>query len=172
MRAAELTVREASQADVQQLASIKPTACLHRDRIATAGSGSIRYLVVEAAPAVVGFAVLVLEQPDGWPGITPRPQLLDLMVAPGHRGRGIGTTLIAAAERFAMEAGRGEIFISVEPEANRRAFDLYRRLGYVPLQEHPRESRWAFVDSGGNAHSGVEWCIDLRKSLDQPGKHA
>ena len=77
MRAAEFIIREATQADVQQLASIKPTACVHRDRIVTAGSGSISYLVVEAASAVVGFAVLVLEQPDGWPEITPRPHILD-----------------------------------------------------------------------------------------------
>ncbi len=61
------------------------------------------------------------------------PEIVDLNVITEYQRRGIGTALIRAAERLALQRGRNVIGISVvqSPEyaaANR----LYPKLGYVP----------------------------------------
>ena len=53
----------------------------------------------------------------------------DLSVAEGCRNKGIGTTLIHAAEKYAKEIGISKIVFHVE-KANEDAYRLYSRLGY------------------------------------------
>ena len=53
----------------------------------------------------------------------------DLSVAEGYRNKGIGTTLIHAAEKYAEEIGITKIVFHVE-KANKDAYRLYSRLGY------------------------------------------
>ena len=53
----------------------------------------------------------------------------DLSVAEGCRNKGIGTTLIHAAEKYAEEIGITKIVFHVE-KANEDAYRLYSRLGY------------------------------------------
>jgi GNAT superfamily N-acetyltransferase len=172
MCAQSLTIRDASAADVPQLADLKPSATMHHDRIATASAGRIRYLVAALSGQVIGFAVLAIEQPADWPPVGPLPLLLDVMVSPSHRGRGIGTALIRAAEETLLLTSRRELFISVDPRANSRALALYCSLGFAPLHTEPYESPWSYTDSAGKVHSGVEWLIDLHKVLATEQPHA
>ena len=53
----------------------------------------------------------------------------DLSVAEGYRNKGIGTTLIHIAEKYAEEIGITKIVFHVE-KANKGAYRLYSRLGY------------------------------------------
>jgi ribosomal protein S18 acetylase RimI-like enzyme len=55
-----------------------------------------------------------------------------LLVAPGHEQRGIGRTLLAAAERYAAGAEAQALRIAVE-ESNWTARSFYRRSGFVPI---------------------------------------
>ena len=52
-----------------------------------------------------------------------------LIVAPGHRGRGIASMLIRAAESAAIKVQAAEIFAKTDVP------DLYRKLGWVDLAE-------------------------------------
>jgi hypothetical protein len=55
--------------------------------------------------------------------------------------------------------------VAVDPVENPRAYQLYLRLGYQPLQQEPYRSRWQFTDSDGDVHHGEDFQIDLRKSM-------
>jgi len=88
-----------------------------------------------------------------WLDFTRKPEtavLWALRVKPSWRGRGIGTLLIAAAEREARRLGARFAELAVEDD-NPRARRLYERLGYR------RVAREAAVD----AVSGVPLGFDL-----------
>ena len=53
----------------------------------------------------------------------------DLSVAEGYRNKGIGTTLIHTAEKYAKEIGITKIVLHVE-KTNEDAYRFYSRLGY------------------------------------------
>jgi len=72
-----------------------------------------------------------------------------LWVAPEQRGRGVGTTLVAAWEQAQAAAGHQQVLTSTL--ASERAQHLYRRLGYV--------------DSGALLLPGEATEIILRKPL-------
>ncbi len=55
--------------------------------------------------------------------------LIAALVAPELRGRGMGTELMRAAERFVCDRGLHAIVLGVE-DSNPRARRLYERLGY------------------------------------------
>jgi ribosomal protein S18 acetylase RimI-like enzyme len=76
-------------------------------------------------------AGFILIHPYGFAG---SPYIASIAVAEGTRGRGIGTQLIAFAER--LMAGRRFIFLLVS-SFNRRAQELYNRLGYRRVGEIP-----------------------------------
>ena len=63
-----------------------------------------------------------------------RAEIADLAVAASWRDQGMGTALIQVLTRIAREAGIRQLEIGVT-EDNRRAQDLYRRLGFVPFRE-------------------------------------
>lgn len=69
------------------------------------------------------------------PAVLDRPErpgalVLDgVAVAAGHRGRGIGTALLDAADRLARDRGDRAVRLSVV-DADPRAEALYRRLGF------------------------------------------
>ncbi|WP_215814706.1 GNAT family N-acetyltransferase [Pimelobacter sp. 30-1] len=101
-----------------------------------------RVLLAETGGDTVGFARWGLF----WDEI---PFLNLLWVAPGRRGQGIGTSLVAAWERAQAAAGHRTVLTSTL--SSERAQYLYRRLGYV--------------DSGALLLPGEAAEIILRKSL-------
>jgi ribosomal protein S18 acetylase RimI-like enzyme len=52
-----------------------------------------------------------------------------VLVAPGHEGRGVGRRLLGCAERYAVSEGAQKLQIVVEA-GNRRARSFYRRCGF------------------------------------------
>lgn len=63
----------------------------------------------------------------------PLINIHDLAVAPTHRGRGIGKSLLEAVEAAAREQGACRVTLEVR-EDNLAAQRLYERLGIVPSQ--------------------------------------
>jgi aminoglycoside 6'-N-acetyltransferase len=88
-------------------------------------------LVAVADGQVVGMIELWLKQPRDPEGarIQRRKVDLGLAVAPGWRGRGVGTALMLAAEAWAREQGAERMVLDLAAN-NTGAQRLYERLGY------------------------------------------
>ncbi|MEM8842651.1 MAG: GNAT family N-acetyltransferase [Pseudomonadota bacterium] len=93
-------------------------------------------LVAESGGHVAGWLLAGVEIDTGM--LVPEAAretgwISDIFVAPSHRGRGIATALIAAAEaRFAAHGIRRVEIAAVV--GNARAIALYRRLGFAPYE--------------------------------------
>lgn len=165
-----ITVRDAEEADVPTLIAIKGdgTAALHHDRLWEAQGPGLRYIVLVAHQDLIGFACLVSRRPASWSDADDTqhlPQLVDVQVKELHRGQGYGTKFMRALERIVAAAGHRHLYLSVDPLHNPRAYALYQRLGYQPLQSEPYRKHWAFTDSAGTTHSGEDWVVDMVKPL-------
>jgi len=164
-----LAIRDARDDDLPALVVLKSPEAIHRDRIRdAAASPGFRYLVLVKEGMVIGFACLVSVYPPAWPdaGDTAHlPQIIDLLVAPGHRRRGYGSFFIRAMETLVKDRGNDSLHISVEYPANAEAHALYLRFGYRQIQPEPYLKQWHFTDSGGEYHSGDEMIVDMVKSL-------
>lgn len=163
-------VRDAMAADLPALVAIKGlgTDAVHRDRLKLAESDGFRYLVLAGRRTLLGFACLVARRPTAWSDADDTghlPQIIDLQVHPAQRGRGYGSAFLRTIARIVAEAGYSELYVSVEPRDNPRAFALYQRLGYQALQKAPYLKRWTFIDSAGNAHRGANWVVDMVTDL-------
>ena len=65
----------------------------------------------------------------GWAGLTA------IEVAPGHRRRGLATTVTAALAAQAAERGAGQVYLQVE-DGNEAARALYRRIGFTAHHDY------------------------------------
>ena len=158
------------EADIPALTSIKGVGseAIHRDRLRDAQEAGFQYLVLLADQEIIAFACLVSRRPSYWSDADDMqhlPQIVDLQVKESHRGHGYGSAFIHALELVAAEAGSKQLYLSVEPVNNPRAYALYQRLGYEPIQSTPYRKVWKFTDSQGNVHSGEAWVVDLVKQL-------
>jgi GNAT superfamily N-acetyltransferase len=90
------------------------------------------------------------------------PELNGLDVVPSHRGRGIGTALIEAAETQARARGLQQLGIGVGCD-NPAAERLYRRLGYDGGL--PYTDRYTWRDEHGVSHDAADACLFLTKRL-------
>ncbi|HKS47122.1 MAG TPA: GNAT family N-acetyltransferase [Amycolatopsis sp.] len=85
--------------------------------------GTDDLLVAEDADVVIGYALagrFLTFYANG-----PVSELRELMVAPAHRGRGVGRQLVEAVIARARAAGAAEVVVTT-----RRAKDYYRKLGF------------------------------------------
>ena len=80
-------------------------------------------------------------------------------VMPEHRGKGLGSLLLADAERRAHEVGARSLSLIVAAE-NARAVRLYERIGYRELARRPVVAFPGF-DYGG------DWLL-MAKAVDAP----
>lgn len=165
-----ITVRDAEEADVPALTAIKGdgTEVLHRDRLRDAHGIGFRYLVLLEDQEIIGFACLVIRRPAYWSDSNDThhlPQIVDLQVKESRRGQGYGSHFVRAMEHIASKAGYGQLYMSVEPLNNPRAYVLYQRLGYQQAQPAPYRKIWEFQDSEGKLHRGEDWVIDMVKQL-------
>ena len=117
----------------------------------------LRALVTHAACGDSGLAFLVAEDggPDllGLVSLAPVPTTLeagefvyldDLYVRDGSRGQGIGTELLAAARRWAVERGAVEIRLAADA-SDERLWKLYRAGGYAR-----QRMSWMVLDLGSD----------------------
>jgi GNAT superfamily N-acetyltransferase len=161
----QLMVRDAMDEDLHALNLLRPLGVLHADRIRGAAPDRYRYLVAQLDDQIVGMVMLYFRAEPGWDRQHQMPLMMDLFVTPPMRSRGIGVAMITAVEEFAVVKGYGHLYLRVEPDRNPRAFALYKRLGFQPLQAKPYEDAFHFVDSSGRVQEGVEWVVDMRKWL-------
>lgn len=113
-------------------------------------SGRQVLLLAEMDGRTVGAVAASFQVPAS--GGFGRGHISDLLVTPLWRRRGVGTALLAAAERAVRARGLGEVTLDVDAE-NRGALALYARNGYVHYR--PAQFPW------GPGYT-------LRKVLDEP----
>jgi diaminopimelate decarboxylase len=75
--------------------------------------------------------------------VTRHVATLGIAVAASHRGRGIGSALMAEALRWAQHVGVEKILLSVYPH-NTAAVALYRKFGFVDEGRLARQSRKSY----------------------------
>ena len=97
--------------------------------LSSAGTDAIVLAAEDDAGRGLGF-VHVHTAGDFFTGET-HGHVSDLVVASGVEGRGVGRALMAAAEGWARERGYRLLTLNVFGD-NRRALELYTRLGYQP----------------------------------------
>jgi GNAT superfamily N-acetyltransferase len=92
--------------------------------------------------SAVGYAFARVERGAGptWMGPGHRIDLESLSVAPGARGRGIGSALLARVREDADRAGAEAIDVTAVA-ANSEALRMYERAGFVPAFIVLRDTR-------------------------------
>jgi GNAT superfamily N-acetyltransferase len=99
--------------------------------LSPAGGGDVLVFVAESAGAVVGMAEVVVnpDPPDHQILVPRRAAQIHTVVLDGQRGKGVGTALVAAAERAAAERGVAVLIAGILA-ANAEAVDFYARAGF------------------------------------------
>jgi [ribosomal protein S18]-alanine N-acetyltransferase len=143
--AARVRVRRATPTDLTTLLALEQSA-FTGDRLSRAqyrrhlASASALVLVAQdGAGAVLGSALLLFRR-----GST-LARLYSIASAPAARGRGVGATLLAAAEAAARERGCRALRLEVRVD-NGAAIGLYERAGYLRIGRYG-----AYYDDGADA---------------------
>lgn len=148
---ADVVVRACREQDVPRLtASEPPGADIARRIFARQRDGESVLLVAWLGQDPVGTGELVLGT---------EPVLRSLHVAQEHRGRGIGSALVRAAEQRARGM-RLSLWVGVD---NPRARRLYARLGYHGTGEKTTTA-YTYVDADG-PHEATETDERMVKDL-------
>lgn len=160
----KLHVRRARPGDLEALIRELGQAAVLDDRMSRQSKHLGMLLTAWRGNRPVGVIYLWLEDAEEaelqehLPGV---PILNHLKIHPNHRGRGIGTKLIKAAERRLRMVGFSQVALAVEM-TNGRATRLYRRLGYEDWP-HPPVRCYSLTDSTGERR--VEVCRILVHTL-------
>jgi GNAT superfamily N-acetyltransferase len=104
-----------------------------QDVLIEAGAGKRVILAARAGGRIIGTVQLALA---GRPNSRHRAELQKLLVLRQHRGRGIGTALVEAAELAARVRERSLIVLDTSATGN--ALGVYARCGYTPAGVVPR----------------------------------
>ncbi|MDW6020690.1 GNAT family N-acetyltransferase [Mesorhizobium sp. BAC0120] len=99
--------------------------------------------------ALVATVTLLLDFPPNQPH---RAEIAKMMTSLSHRGRGIATRLMHAAEELAVE--RGKTLLVLDTAAEEGAAGLYERLGFILAGEIPD---YALKPHGGLTGTLVYW---------------
>jgi len=83
-------------------------------------------LVAEADARIVGNVLVSVDRGQA----TEHVGVLSILMADGWRGVGIGSELVAAAQRWTAERGLRKLSLGVFPD-NERAIAVYERAGFV-----------------------------------------
>jgi GNAT superfamily N-acetyltransferase len=159
-------IRDATHSDISALAKVRNAPTQLQRYLSEADGEGIRFLVYEQDAEIRGFVMLFLRQPAQGSPKSHIPKISDLTVAQRFRSLGIGTNMIARIEEMAVAFGHDVMHVGVDPVDNPRAFALYERLGYAPIDE-PRQKKAIFYDEAGNATEKEYWNINLKKHLGQ-----
>jgi ribosomal protein S18 acetylase RimI-like enzyme len=96
--------------------------------------------LIESGATAVGYLVLTWGFSIEFGGFVA---ILDeLFVVPEHRGGGLGTAALSAAETICRERGVLALRLEVE-HSNRRALELYTRAGFTKHSRHLMTKRLA-----------------------------
>lgn len=140
----DIFVRICVASEVEAIASREPVGKnFATDMFAAQEIGVCRFLVAWAGEEPVGSAELTTEDV---------PELKNLNVRQEFRGHGIGTQIIAAAEELIGKPGALSIGVAAD---NRRAGELYERLGYHRTGQFSTTT-YDYIDDKGAALTATE----------------
>ncbi|MDP9368494.1 MAG: GNAT family N-acetyltransferase [Chloroflexota bacterium] len=140
---------------------------VHRERWDSQERGAIVCLIAWRDAVPIGHLVICwagsVDEPvaSALPGC---PSLEDISVHPDWRSQGIGSRLMAEAERLVTARGYQRVGLGVAL-ANVRAWALYERQGYGDAELGPYRIRWPYLDQYGRERWREETCIYLTKNL-------
>ncbi|MBB4742969.1 GNAT superfamily N-acetyltransferase [Actinoplanes octamycinicus] len=163
-----MDIRECVAEDVERLERWRPTGRTrgHAARFARQAAGAGSFLIAWSAEGPLGSCELLWTGPKE-PAVRAAfacPEINGLQVwPPHHQGRGVGTALLAEAERRARHRGLPLIGLGVADD-NPRAAALYLRLGYT-MTECRYVDHWHYLDDAGARHDEADPCIWLVKKL-------
>lgn len=124
----------------------------------------------EQSGDLVGLLVAKLDE-IGAIDITPALHITHLLVAPRHRRRGVGRTLLAAAVHVADEAGVDRV-LATAASGSREANRYLARLGFAPLVVHRVASTAALRRSLGISDVSERIALLRRARLARPVRTA
>ena len=107
------------------------------------------WLKAGAGDVLAGTVTLIFGLPENQPH---RAEIAKMMVAPAHRGQGIGTLLLAAAETEARAQGRSHLLLDTASEEGAAGF--YERAGFSFVGEVPD---YALKPHGGLTGTRLYW---------------
>ena len=130
----EMEIRTCSAEDLVLLCTQWPTpgSDIHGAHFAEQHRGSATYLMAWRGPVPLGSGMVQWSGCVGANARTAHAECIEinhLQVRPEHRGNGVGSALIAAAEDLIRSRGHAEAGVGVSA-ANPDAARLYHRLGY------------------------------------------
>jgi len=138
---------------------------------ASAGSLAARLRGLDPREGHVSLAV-ARDEPIGWVELhrggsrrLAHLAILTVAVAPGWRGRGVGTALMDDARRWAAARRLRKLQLHVRA-GNTGAIALYRRLGYE-VEGVLRDQVAVAPDGGGHAYED-EWIMALHLAAGRP----
>lgn len=120
-----------------------------RKSLIAAARGERAVLGAWDGEALVGTVTLLLDCPPNQPH---RAEIAKLMTRVDHRGNGVATRLMAAAESLAVEKGRTLLVLDTATEEG--ASGLYERLGFTLAGEIPD---FALKPHGGLTGTLIYW---------------
>lgn len=137
----------------------------HRSSLNRQQADELLYLIAWEGPRAVGQVSLFWTPAnDPVAALAGCPWVVDLLVHPEVRSRGIGTALLGACEAAARARGHRRIGLGVTIH-NTRARALYERLGYhdAGLDEQLMTGSWE--DASGQTHVWEDLVTYLIKPL-------
>ncbi len=163
-----MCVREVDAIDLARLERDLPSgpAQVHRAHLRSAQTGATTYLAAWQDGRARGAGVIRWSGPLGQEArsrYAEVPEIAHLQVGEAHRGQGVGSALMAAAESVIAGRGHAQVAVGVDQE-NPRARALYLRLGY----QHTGlvdALRYTWVDLDGVKHPEIEHTELLVKDL-------
>ncbi|QKC96297.1 GNAT family N-acetyltransferase [Mesorhizobium sp. NZP2298] len=117
--------------------------------LAAAAKGERVVLGAWDGKVLAGTVTLLLDCPPNQPH---RAEIAKLMTSVEYRGKGIGTRLMGAAERLAVEKGRTLLVLDTATEEG--ASGLYEKLGFTLAGEIPD---YALKPHGGLTGTLIYW---------------
>jgi ribosomal protein S18 acetylase RimI-like enzyme len=119
------------------------------DALAAAARGERIVLGAFEGDVLAGTVSLLLDCPPNQPH---RAEIAKMMTRPSHRGRGVATALMRAAERLAVE--RARTLLTLDTAVEEGASGLYEKLGFTLAGTIPD---YALKPHGGLTGTMVYW---------------
>ncbi|MBN9551446.1 MAG: GNAT family N-acetyltransferase [Alphaproteobacteria bacterium] len=120
-----------------------------RKSLASAARGERAVLGAWRGGALAGTVTLLLDFPPNQPH---RAEIAKLMTGRDHRGKGVATRLMRAAEKLAAEKGRTLLVLDTASEEGAAGF--YEKLGFTLTGEIPD---YALKPHGGLTGTLIYW---------------
>ena len=143
-------------------------ASTHRARLSLQDDGTLVYLIAWIDQTPVGHGMLLWGGPTGSPKQhieDPCPYVEDLWVRKDLRSRGIGARILAEMTMMVIAQGYKAVSLSVGVD-NRRAIDLYKRMGFATTRTPVFTLSGMVTAADGETHFWSEKCRYMLKSLD------